>query len=75
MLADIDSHIHVVRLSDITNTDRLRQTCEDHLEILDALKRRDRSAAVMALRRNIEWGKTNVETAIRDALMRAHLAV
>ena len=72
-LADIDSRIHFVRLSDITNTERLRQTCSDHLEILDALRRGDRTTAVAALKRNIEWGKTNVEAAIRDALMRAHL--
>lgn len=72
-LAEIDSRIHFVRLSDITNTDRLRQTCLDHLEIIEALRKRDRTTAVAALKRNIEWGKTNVETAIRDALMRAHL--
>lgn len=72
-LADIDARIHFVRLSDITNPERLRQTCSDHLEILDALRRRDRTAAVEALRRNIEWGKKNVETAIKDALVRAHL--
>lgn len=72
-LADIDSSIHFVRLSDITNTERLHQTCLDHLEILDALARGDRAAAVAALTRNIEWGKTNVETAIKDALVRAHL--
>ncbi|MCX7025444.1 MAG: GntR family transcriptional regulator [Spirochaetes bacterium] len=75
MLADIDSRIHFVRISDITNTERLRRTCSDHLEIIGALKRRDRAAAVAALRRNIEWGKTNVEAAIRDALVRAHLAM
>lgn len=75
MLADIDDRIHVVRLSDITNPERLRTTCADHLEIVGALKRRDRAAAVAALKRNIEWGKTNVEAAIRDALMRAHLSM
>jgi len=72
-LAEIDSRIHFVRLSDITNTERLRQTCLDHLEILEALRRGDKTTAVAALKRNIEWGKTNVESAIRDALMRAHL--
>ncbi len=75
MLADIDARIHFVRISDITNPERLRTTCSDHLEIIEALKRGDREAAVGALRRNIEWGKTNVEAAIRDALVRAHLAV
>ncbi|HCM28198.1 MAG: GntR family transcriptional regulator [Treponema sp. GWB1_62_6] len=74
-LADIDARIHFVRISDITNTERLKITCADHLEIIEALKRRDREKAVASLRRNIEWGKTNVEAAIRDALVRAHLAL
>ncbi|MEI8096044.1 MAG: GntR family transcriptional regulator [Spirochaetales bacterium] len=72
-LGAIDSHIHFVRRSDITNTERLRQTCVDHLEIIAALRQKDLATVSVALRRNIEWGKTNVEAAIKDALVRAHL--
>jgi DNA-binding GntR family transcriptional regulator len=75
MLDDIDDRIHFVRLADITNPERLRMTCEDHLEIIDALKRRDAGVATATIRRNIEWGKKNVEAAIRDALIRAHLSI
>ena len=75
ILADIDERIHFVRLSDITNPERFMRTCRDHLAIIGALRKGDRAAAVLAMRRNIEWGKSNVETAIRDALVRAHLSV
>lgn len=75
MLAEVDQKIHFVRSADIVNPDRLRVTCADHLEILDALSRRDRGGAAAALTRNIEWGRNNVEAAIKDALVRAHLSV
>lgn len=72
LLKDVDRRVHFVRLSDITDPERLRTTCSDHLEILDALGRRDRAAAVSVLRRNIEWGREKVQTAIKEALARAH---
>ncbi len=75
LLAKIDSRIHFVRIADITDPDRLKTTCIDHLEIIEALGRRDVVAATATIRRNIEWGKKNVEAAIRDALIRAHLSV
>ena len=70
-LEAIDSQIHFVRLSDITNVERLAKTCADHLEILNALRRRDLKNAVAALSRNIEWAESNVESALKDALGRA----
>jgi DNA-binding GntR family transcriptional regulator len=75
LLGKIDSRIHFVRIADITDPERLKTTCTDHLEIIDALRRRDTATATATLRRNIEWGKRNVEAAIRDALVRAHLSV
>jgi DNA-binding GntR family transcriptional regulator len=75
ILSDIDARIHFVRLSDITNSERLKKTCCDHLEIVRAVRQGEREAALAALTRNIEWGKANVEEAIRDALVRAHLTV
>ncbi len=67
----IDSQIHFVRHSDITNRERLRKTCADHLEILNALRRQDLKNAVVSLTRNIEWAESNVENALRDAQERA----
>jgi DNA-binding GntR family transcriptional regulator len=72
MLKDIDQQIHFVRLSDITDPERLKTTCLDHLAILDAIGRRDREAAASSIQRNIEWGKERVDTAIREALVHAH---
>jgi len=72
LLKDIDRQIHFVRLSDITDPERLRTTCMDHLEILDAIGRSDKSAAAAVVRRNIEWGREKVSAALKDALARAH---
>jgi DNA-binding GntR family transcriptional regulator len=75
MLGEVDKKIHFVRSADIVNPDRLRATCADHLELLAALRGRDKAVASEVLARNIEWGRTNVEAAIKDALVRAHLSV
>jgi len=72
LLSDLDRRIHFVRLADITDPERLKVTCVDHLEILDALSRRDCPAASEILRRNIEWGREKVAGAVKDALVRAH---
>jgi DNA-binding GntR family transcriptional regulator len=69
-LAMIESQIHFVRQSDITNVERLRRTCDDHLEILNAVRRKDLKTAVAALIRNIEWAQSNVEAAFKDAVLR-----
>lgn len=72
MLRYVDQRIHFVRLADITNPDRLRTTCVHHLAILEAIRARDAARAADAVRRNIEWGRGNVEAALKDALIRAH---
>jgi DNA-binding GntR family transcriptional regulator len=72
MLDYVDKRIHFVRLADITNPDRLRTTCLDHLAILRAVRERNPALGAEAVRRNIEWGRGNVEAALKDALIRAH---
>ena len=72
MLKYVDKRIHFVRLADITNPERLKTTCLDHLAILEAIRERRAAGAADAVRRNIEWGRTNVETALKDALLRAY---
>ncbi len=74
MLDYVNKRIHFVRLSDITNPDRLKTTCVDHLAILAAIRERDVARAAEAVRRNIEWGRNNVEAALKDALFRAYSA-
>jgi len=68
----VDKRIHFVRLADIISPERLRGTCEDHLAILRAIRERDAAGARAALRRNIEWGRKNVEAALKEALIRAY---
>lgn len=72
ILKDIDRSIHFVRLSDITDPERLKKTCSDHLEILDALERCDVALAQELTRKNILWGKEKVSNALKEALIRAH---
>ena len=72
MLANIDARIRFVRMFDITNAERLRATCVQHLETLEAIERRDAGKAVDVLRRNIEGGRIQAENAVKEALASAH---
>jgi DNA-binding GntR family transcriptional regulator len=72
-LRSIDERLHFIRVTDITSTERLRQTCEQHLKILDCIKERNTDCAREALQLNIEDGRENVENAIKEALARAYL--
>ncbi|MDK2859949.1 GntR family transcriptional regulator [Sphaerochaeta halotolerans] len=71
-LHEIDLRIHFVRLSDITDQARLKQTCTDHLALLEALHQNDYERASAILTRNILWGKEKVDSAIKEALFHAH---
>lgn len=72
MLDYVDKRIHFARLADITNPDRLESTCLDHLAILRAIRERNPAIGAEAVRRNIEWGRRNVEAALKEALTLAH---
>jgi DNA-binding GntR family transcriptional regulator len=72
MLRNIDDRIRFVRMFDITNAERLKATCVQHLEILEAIGRRDAGKAVEALRRNLEGGRIQAESAVKEALANAH---
>ena len=72
-IRSIDERLHFIRTTDITTTERLRETCKQHLRILDCIKDRNVECAREALRLNIEDGRKNVETAIKEALARAYL--
>ncbi len=72
MLKSIDQRIHFVRLADITNADRVRATCSDHIELLDAIAGRDEARAGEVLRKNIDGGRLSVEHAIKEALANAY---
>lgn len=69
----IDERLHFIRMTDITSTERLRATCEQHLRILDCIREKNIECAREALQLNIEDGRKNVEHAIKEALARAYL--
>lgn len=69
----IDERLYFTRLHDITTAERLRLTCEQHLHILVCIRNRDVEAAQQAMRANIEFGRSNVEQALKEALARAYL--
>lgn len=72
-IQSIDERLHFIRVTDITSTERLRDTCEQHLRILDCIKEKNIDCAREALQLNIEDGRKNVEGAIKEALARAYL--
>ena len=72
-IRSIDERLHFIRMTDITTSDRLRETCEQHLRILDCIRDKDKSCAREALQLNIEDGRKNVAHAIKEALARAYL--
>lgn len=71
----VDERLHFVRVTDITTSERLRITCQQHLHILECIRQHAAAAAVTAIRENIEFGRANVETALKDALARAYMGV
>lgn len=72
-IQSIDERLHFIRVTDITSTERLRATCEQHLRILDCIKDKNIDCAREALQINIEDGRNNVEHAIKEALARAYM--
>jgi DNA-binding GntR family transcriptional regulator len=73
MLHTINERLSFVRLTDFVSSKRRRQTCEQHLRILEFITAKDISAARDAMRQNIEMGRRNVETAIKEVLTRAYM--
>jgi DNA-binding GntR family transcriptional regulator len=71
-LRNIDERLHFVRTTDITTPERLAETCQQHLIILDCIKAGDTGSAREAIRQNIENGRKKVEVAIREVLVRSY---
>lgn len=73
LLKLINQRLRFIRSRDITNLERLRQTCTEHVHILYCIRQRDLSAAQDALRANVNGGRAHVEAAIKDALVKAFM--
>jgi DNA-binding FadR family transcriptional regulator len=72
-LKGINERLAFVRFTDITTLERLLETCQQHLPILDAIRRGEAREARDAMWLNIEYGRANVETALKDVLSKAYL--
>jgi DNA-binding GntR family transcriptional regulator len=74
MLFGINERLHFIRMTDITSVERLWQTSQQHLAILDAIAAGDGALAQSAMRINIEGARSQVRDAIKEVLARAYLA-
>ena len=72
-LRQIDERLLFTRRNDITTPERLRITCRQHLHLLECIRAGDGAAAQQALYTNVEFGRSNVERALKDALAQAYL--
>lgn len=71
-LRAINERLMLFRMIDFDQADRAESTCRQHLEILERIAAKDAPGARAAIQRNIEEGRNNVHTAIKDALARAY---
>lgn len=70
-LIDLNERLHVFRMMDFEQPNRLQSTREEHLAILDAVFAGDVETAKAKLRRNIEEALKNVETGFADLLAKS----
>ncbi len=71
-LKAINERLFVFRMIDFDKATRIESTCTQHFEILDRVADRDGQGARAALRRNVEEGRSIVQTTLKDALARAY---
>jgi len=74
-LHSIDERLHFIRMMDITSSERLRTTCEQHIRILECIKDGDVHCAREALEMNIQDGRDNVEQAVKTALAKSYMGI
>jgi DNA-binding GntR family transcriptional regulator len=70
-LQAINERLLVFRMIDFEKADRIENTCQQHLAILDRIAAGDAHGARDVLRRNIEDGRNIVGNSIKEALARA----
>ena len=71
-LRTINERLLLFRMIDFGKPHRVESTCHQHLEILKRIAAKDISGARKAMQRNIEEGRGNVHTAIKDAVTRSY---
>lgn len=74
LLADlrrINERLLVLRMIDFGREKRSDTTCRQHMKVIERIVAGDASGAREAMRRNIDEGRDNVNTSIKDALANA----
>lgn len=71
-LRAINERLMLFRIIDFGKTHRAASTCRQHLEILKHIAAKNAAGARKAMRQNIEEGRNNVHSAIKDALARSY---
>ena len=71
-LRAINERLLLFRMIDFGKAHRVESTCHQHLEILKCIAAKDISGARKAMQRNIDEGRNNVHTVIKDALAKAY---
>ncbi len=71
-LRTINERLMLFRMIDFDKPDRAKSTCHQHLKILKCITAKDAPGARAAMQQNIDEGRNNVHTAIKDALAKAY---
>lgn len=71
-LKGINQRLFIFRTIDFEQSERLDNTCNQHVVILEALLAGDVKLARDTLKANVEYGRSYVDRSIRDALVRAY---
>jgi DNA-binding GntR family transcriptional regulator len=73
-LRAINERLFVFRMLDFGQPDRQQTTCRQHMKVVERILAGDAPGARAAMERNIEDGRANVDTSIKEALARAFAA-
>lgn len=72
-LRAINERLFVFRMLDFGQPDRQETTCRQHMKVVERVLAGDAAGARAAMERNIEDGRANVDTSIKEALAKAFL--
>jgi DNA-binding GntR family transcriptional regulator len=71
-LRAINERLMLFRIIDFAKSHRAASTCRQHLDILKYIVAKNAAGARKAMQKNIEEGRNNVHSAIKDALARSY---
>jgi DNA-binding GntR family transcriptional regulator len=74
-LHEINERLTFIRTYDITSIERLQITRAQHLRILDCIQNKDIICSRKALQENIQIGRENVESAVKEALANVYMDI